>query len=376
MLNSTHQKIVLEVLSLPTAPFVEGAVVDWLERFCRGRRGLRLTRDRAGNVLVHLRRGRSRIRRPVCLAAHLDHPGFIADRMTAPGRLRAHWRGGVKPEYFVGSGVRFHAEDRRTRGRVRSISTYRDGKITRVKSAVLEVSRPVPAGAPGMWALPAPSIGKRLIRAPACDDLVGAAAMVCAVEQILRRRMGAEAYLLFTRAEEVGFAGALNACRLGTVPTKCPVVVVETSSELPSARIGDGPVMRVGDRASVFHPASSAWCDAAATRLAKRDRKFTYQRKLMDGGTCEASAFNQFGYDATCVCLALGNYHNMDVKRKRLAPEYVSLSDFTSLVKLFVELARSTEPYTGKQADLRQRLARIDRQYRRLIDQTRDTPVY
>jgi hypothetical protein len=29
------------------------------------------------------------------------------------------------------------------------------------------------------------------------------------------------------------------------------------------------------------------------------------------GGTCEATAFSTYGYRSTCLCLPLGNYHNM-----------------------------------------------------------------
>ena len=241
MMHPLHRRILLDVLSLPTAPFAEGAVVSYIEGFCRGRRGLTLTRDAAGNILVHLRSRGRRVRRPVCLTAHLDHPGFVADGMIGPGRLRAVWRGGVRAEYFVGARVRFHCDGRWTRGRVRSITQCREGKLKRVNGAVIDVARPVRAGAPGMWDFPDAAIRGRRIRARGCDDLAGAAGMLCCIEEIVRGRLGAEAYFLFTRAEEVGFAGALAASRLKTVPRRCYVVAVETSSELPSARIGDGP---------------------------------------------------------------------------------------------------------------------------------------
>ncbi len=375
MLHPAHQDLLLEALSLPTAPFAEGAVLAYVERFCGSRRGLRLKRDQAGNLLVHLRRGR-RVGRPVCLTAHLDHPGFVADRMLGAKRLRAHWRGGVRPEYFKNSRVRFFADGRWTRATVRSVRLSGEGAARRVADAVVDVHEPVPCGAPGMWDLPDGRIRGRRIVSRACDDLAGVAAMLCAIEEIHRRRVDAEAYFLFTRAEEVGFVGALAACRLKTIPRGCVVVAVETSPELPSARIGDGPIMRIGDKASVFHPAASAWCNGIAADLAKRDKSFTYQRKLMDGGTCESTAYCQFGYEATGVCLALGNYHNMDTKRRRLAAEYVDLADFASLVKWFVELARAHTPYTGGQPELVTRLRKIDRQYRKLVNQTRSTPVY
>lgn len=376
MIHPNHRRIVLEMLSLPTAPFVEGAVVSYLERFCESRPSLKLTRDRAGNLLVHLRRGRRRVKRPICLTAHLDHPGFIADRMRGTNKLRALWRGGVQPPYFVGSRVRFHAEGRWTRGTVRSIETYRDNNIRRVSSAMIDVARPIPAGAPGMWDFPDASIAGGRIKARGCDDLAGAAAMVCCLEEMVRRRMDGDAYFLFTRAEEVGFVGALAACRLNTVPTNSLVVVVETSSQLPFARIGDGPVLRVGDKATVFTPAVTAHCGAVAADLAKRDRGFAYQRKLMDGGTCEASAYGQLGYDATCLCLSLGNYHNMNTRTKRLGAEYVSLRDYVNLVKWFVELSRGRQPYAAVDRNLVARLGKIEKQYKQVLSATRRTPVY
>ena len=187
--------------------------------------------------------------------------------------------------------------------------------------------------------------------------------------------MRAEAYFLFTRGEEVGFAGALAAARLETIPKKCCVIAVETSSELPSARIGDGPILRVGDKASVFHPAVTAHGQAVANDLAARDKRFVYQRKLMDGGTCESSAYCQYGYEATGLCVALGNYHNMDLKRRRLAPEYVDLHDVANLIKGFVAWARGRVAYTGADTALRKRLVALDQQYRSLLTKTRQTPV-
>jgi endoglucanase len=43
----------------------------------------------------------------------------------------------------------------------------------------------------------------------------------------------------------------------------------------------------------------------------KTHPRLKVQRKLMPGGACEATAFGAYGYEATCICLPLGNYHNM-----------------------------------------------------------------
>jgi endoglucanase len=356
-----------ELLSIPTAPFAEHRVIEFLERFCARRKRIALSRDKAGNMLLRVRQGTRRIARPVCITAHLDHPGFVADRMLPKRRVCAFWRGGVPPEYFVGSRVRFHVNGKWVHGRVRSIKTVVRNKRRRVDTANIDVPRDVPPGSIGMWDLPEPKVRPPRIHAPACDDLVGAAAMLACIDRLYRRRLGCDAYFLFTRAEEVGFMGAIAACRLKTIPGKCFVVAMETSTELPNARMGDGPILRVGDRMSVFTPGATLHCRQAADDLAKADKQFKFQRKLMDGGTCESSAYCLFGYDATGLCVALGNYHNADTKRKKIAPEYVDLNDFDNVVKWFVELARAPHPYTGRDDNLRNQLKDVERTYKPLL---------
>lgn len=364
---SIHRKILMEMLSLPTAPFAEHFVIEHIERFCRRRKSLTMSRDAAGNVLVRVRHGRRRVARPVCITAHLDHPGFVSERMTGAGKVRAFWRGGVPPEYFVGSRIRFYLDGRWTKGTIRSIKTVnRDGR-KRVETALIDVSKNIPPGTLAMWDFPDPVIRGHRIHARGCDDLAGAAAMLCAVEELCRRRVGCDVYFLFTRAEEVGFVGAIAAARAKTIPKRCVVVAMETSSERPHARMGDGPILRVGDRASTFTPAATAYCHRIARELEVKDRKFKFQRKLMDGGTCESSAYCSLGYEATGMCVALGNYHNVDATRGRLGPEYIDLHDFDNVVKWFVELAKARHPYTGRDPVLMEQLKGLERTYKPLL---------
>ena len=370
-MHANHRRILTDVLSLPTAPFAEHAVAAYIRAFCAARRGLTLTADRSGNLLVHYRRGAARLAHPVCLTAHLDHPGFVAERMRGPHLLIARWRGGVRPSYFVGARVRFWVEGRWVRGTIERTRVSGRGAAARVETADVRIGTPVPAGAVGMWDLPEPRIDDGFIRARACDDLTGAAAMLCCLEALCRAKTAAEGYFLFTRAEEVGFVGALAATRLKTIPRKCVVVAVENSPQLPSAPIGEGPVLRVGDRATIFTPAATAFCRTVADALAKRDASFKYQRKLMDGGTCESTAYAVRGYAATGICLSLGNYHNMDVQRNRIAPEYVSTGDFEKLVKWFMALIPAARAYTGRDAKLESRLQGIEREYAKLLAATR-----
>ena len=120
--ETVPRRILREMLSIPTAPFAEHRVIDYIARFCDKRRHLNLTRDRAGNVLVRVRVGKRVVKRPVCITAHLDHPGFVADRMTAKDYLRAFWRGGVPRRYFKDSKVRFDVDGEWVHGVIRSVT--------------------------------------------------------------------------------------------------------------------------------------------------------------------------------------------------------------------------------------------------------------
>ena len=63
---------------------------------------------------------------------------------------------------------------------------------------------------------------------------------------------------------------------------------------------------------------------------------------------CEATAFATYGYTSTCVCLPLGNYHNMadidgvlgGARPARIAPEEIAVSDYHGLVRMLEVVAR------------------------------------
>jgi len=82
-------------------------------------------------------------------------------------------------------------------------------------------------------------------------------------------------------------------------------------------------------------------------RLAKADPDFRCQRKLMPGGWCETTAFGCYGYRSVCLCLPLGNYHNMERLERveaglgpaRMGPEFVSIDDCSSLAAMLLVAA-------------------------------------
>jgi endoglucanase len=82
-----------------------------------------------------------------------------------------------------------------------------------------------------------------------------------------------------------------------------------------------------------------------ATELASENRDFRFQRRLMDGGTCEATAFCAAGYRAGGLALPLGNYHNMqglDGGPAGIGAEHILVSDYVSEIELLVRLAESS----------------------------------
>lgn len=293
------------------------AVVDgWLQRHPN----LEAHRDPVGNLVIRP----SGTTPDLWFTAHLDHPGFI---VTEPGTVE--FRGGMRAEYFVDATLDFDVDGAPVAAR---LDAFDHGTgVGAISSSV-----PIPVGSVGRFAYRGIGVHDGLLHAPACDDLAGVAAALTALA--LSPRFG----VLLTRAEEVGFVGAIGAIAAHSIPPHSRVVCIEMSRTLPNAPIGAGPIVRVGDRVSVFDPAlTNRISDIAAGLDAPT------QRKLMDGGACEATAFCAAGWAATCLCLPLGNYHNQgDLDRVEAgsspaiaAPEFISLDDYTGLLTLIGAVA-------------------------------------
>jgi putative aminopeptidase FrvX len=386
-----NEKLLLDLLALPTAPFCEQHVIAYIRAWVAARPNIELSSDRFANLRLRLVRGRPS-KSPLVLAAHMDHPGFQAERMVGPGRVRAVWRGGVAPRYFKDAGVRFftgggfstaaqsspdgHSVGGRfstggqwVRGRIETFTVSNAGGREHVETIVAAVPAKVAAGSVGMWDLPEPRVRGTRLSARSCDDVAGVAAILAAFDTLARGRKPVDVYALLNRAEEVGFVGAIGGCRTRLVPRGGRVISMECSSAKAGATFGGGPILRVGDLSTIFTPNLTAWCRAVAGDLQKRRPEFRFQRKLMDGGTCEASAYNVFGYEATGLCVALGNYHNQG-PRDRIAPEQIDLQDWHDMVDWFVALATSRRPYAADGQPFRKGIAKRERKWTPLLKRT------
>ena len=334
-----------------------------MERWAK-RRNVTVDRDVWGNLMLR-RPGVRRTPNPLVLAAHLDHPAFVVTGVEG-GTIAAEFRGGVQDAYFEGTKVRLWRAGSRqgpgVPGRVAELRPADPAVPGSFKTATLTFARS-PEAEPGdfaTWDLGGSVVKGRgtaaRLHAPVCDNLAGLAAGLAAFGEWLKQKSagdvrGGDVRLLCTRAEEVGFVGAVGAVKSGLLPAGARVVVLENSKASDHAPRGGGPVVRVGDATSTFDPELTGAVAQAAAAVTADDPAFRWQRKLMTGGTCEASAYAVFGHAATCVCLPLGNYHNMNETKVRIEREFIALNDFHGMVRLLAAVAGGVGGGAGNLAD-------------------------
>jgi endoglucanase len=284
--------ITRRILECPTAPTFEARVRAQVGALLEDLPSVTVVEDPFGN-LIALYQGSDAPAR-FAFTAHMDHPGW---------RLRPDREFlGAFPERLLGAAP------------IREFGDF------------------------GMWDLPPFLLKEGRIHSRACDDLIGCTIIVATLRDLATAKAAGSVYGVFTRAEEVGFIGAIQLAKSRKLPSDVTVVSLETSPEWPPATIGAGPIIRVGDRISVFDPATTEYF----VKLAK-SRSQPHQRCLMAGGTCEGTAFRTYGYRSGALCIALGNYHNR-APDDRIETEYVSLSDMIGLIELCVVIAQDQGP--------------------------------
>lgn len=306
--------IIRSILAQPTAPFHEEAVRAEILRLLARYPHVAVEEDDFGNVIAGYERGSHPAQYAV--AAHMDHPGYVDGEFL----------GGVAEAY-----------------RAKNPPTCDFGRFA-------------------MWDLPACEVKDGRIFSRACDDLIGCATIIAMFDELERLDAECSIYGLFTRAEEVGFIGAIHLAKSGRLPPPITIVSLETSSQLAGpAKMGAGVVVRVGDRTSIFDSSATA----VLTQLA-HDKKIPFQRCLMSGGTCEGTAYQLFGFRAAGLCVALGNYHNCGPDLQ-IAAEYVALDDVAAMTALCVAIAQlpidAVRPEISLRAELEAEASELTRRF-------------
>jgi putative aminopeptidase FrvX len=315
-------EVVRSLLAQPTAPFYEDAVRDEIISQLKQCPHVRTERDRFGNLIAYYRR-KTRSAPKWAFAAHMDHPGWVRAKN---GKFQ-----------FLGSVAELYL----ARPRMKEFGEF------------------------AMWDLPAFEFKDGEIHSRACDDLLGCAEIICLFRELEAKKADVHCAGLFTRAEEVGFVGAINLAQSKILSPRTTIFSLETSTPRGSAKIGSGPIIRVGDRISMFDGAATA----RLLQLAQA-AEIPVQRCLLDGGTCEATAYQLYGFTCVAASLALGNYHNC-APGGTIAPEFVSFDDYANMVRLCVAAALSDSQAPDPSRLLRKKLEKNAQSFRPFYRQLR-----
>lgn len=322
-MSDTLTSILKKLLNQPTAPFHEYHVRAQIEQLLLDVPHVELSQDSFGNLLATYRKGKKRSTPVWVLGAHMDHPAWV----KVPGKEDWEFLGGVP----------------------KAVLDQEDS---------IELRKEEGSIAP--WGFPV-HIEDGRIEAPACDDLVGCAVVVAVFLELARLGLDATVHAAFTRAEEVGFLGAWHLAKNWPFGKETAFLSVETSRPVNGAELGLGPIVRVGDRLSVFdHDLVST-----LTRTAM-EQGIRIQRCLLDAGACEASAMQACGFRSAGVSVPLGNYHNMD-DDQNIAPEYVLMEDVKALTNLLVALVGTEHKGLGERT-LEERVNLRSKEYKKHLE--------
>jgi len=333
--SSSTLDLFKRLTSVPTAPFCESAVtrqaLAWINANLK--HSVRVQQRRGGVVVRYQGGGDGPA---LALSAHLDHPAFHLTRISAKGAVGL-LRGRLPPHLLKGSRVEaFGAVSGDNQPLAEGIiGLSKDEKIWPI-----EWTRPPRRGFKPVFAtlaLTPYEISAGWLSSRSIDDLLGCAISLEVVRRAARMKLKTNITVLLSRAEEVGFIGALGLAHEGAVNPCDSVISVECSRALPGTMPGLGPVIRLGDKACVFDPNLTSLLDAAAVKLKRNDQPV--QRRRLVGGTCEATGYLAFGFEASGVAIPLVNYHN-GWGAEKVAPERVRVSDIEPTVQLVLEAAR------------------------------------
>jgi endoglucanase len=365
MTRAELNAILKRILKQPTAPFHEQRVVAEIERFF-SELGWPVGKDAYGNRVAVYKPAKKALKGRIAFVAHTDHPGFEIES-AAGKRAVARWFGGVWRPYFTKAQVEVQSAAGPVKGRVVKVKSPSDAP-NRVETMELKMDGAVAPGDFGQWDLPLFKMDGKLITTRAADDLCSVVAMLALARECQRRDVRHEVWFVFTRAEENGFNGCMGLIEGKMLPPDLAMISLETSKALPGAEQGKGPVIRLGDRLSTYSHELLLYMENQAQKLKKDQRGFSYARKVMDGGACEASVFINYGYTTAGIAFPLGNYHNMGDApgpdgKPVLRAETVHIEDLSNGIELMVAMCANLAQLPLAVANVRKRLVSISKPY-------------
>ena len=350
------------VASPPTVPYHEWRALDAIATELVAL-GLPVEADRYGQLFTQLARGSAK--RSLVFVAHTDHPGFEVIEANGSRGL-ARFRGGIDPTYFRAPfPLIVHRDGQADGHRAQGLGYVSDPVLPDWSAGYCEI-RAERDLAVGDWAvLDLPAFERRgpELHLLSADDLAGCALIIAMLGALRDETRAFDVHAVFTRAEEPGLFGARLIAEDQRIPKDAYVVSVEASNA-QFAPAGEGIVVRAGDYHNTFSNDAEVFLRVAQERIAERG--IPSQRRLLPGGTCEASAFVRLGWVATGLALPNTGYHNAGADG-RLVPEMIRIDDVRSGIALAAEATVAAGEGAEESwwpdvrvvpADIRERLAR------------------
>ena len=342
--NSCPEITILnDLMEIPSSPFYETSISNYIQKYLNFL-GLESKRDQYGNLFCRYTSGSIKNTPAIALIAHMDHPGIelVKQFNKNPDKFLATALGGVPAALFNGTFPVIIVTNQGDRIRAESSPLEKSSNPEKDPNAhlLIQTFEPTNLTPPLQIIFDVPEfyIKDEMIFGRALDDLAGCSAILSAMKDLITNKKDADVFAVFTRAEEIGLIGARLLASNKTIPESTIIVSIESSPVIPGVTQGNGPVIRTGDALTTFDSTAEVILSNAAKSLRKDDPSFQFQRQLMSGGACEATAFAKEGYRVTGIALPLKNWHNATSDLRDpdgdIGPEYISISDYLNAVKL------------------------------------------
>ncbi|MFI5206267.1 MAG: hypothetical protein ACHQVK_04990, partial [Candidatus Paceibacterales bacterium] len=245
------KKQLIEVFSNPTAPFREG----WVQKYIKSELELlkvAFYQDRWGNIVAGVTGPKKlKLATGIALVAHTDHPGFQIKKKLGPTTFLAKWYGG-HPPLMLNASVAIYSPDLIEICQKAEICKKPDKNgFLHIRVANKIAADSVNEKSFGAFNYGAGKFKGDLVYTRTADDLTGVVIILSTLAR-LKKSERKKIIGIFTTAEEVGFKGALGLLKDGALGPKLSAISLEASRQMPEALIGHGPVIRLGDRKTVF----------------------------------------------------------------------------------------------------------------------------
>ncbi len=245
--------------------------------------------DAMGN-LICIKKGTEK---RIMLAAHMDETGVIVTHIDDNGFLRFSGMGGInhfyslhqKVEFYNGTiGVISYEEQVENLKDLKPEKMYIDIGVRTREEARKKVGIGDVAAFVGTFA-----VNENMVISKALDDRAGCAVLIETARAL--KDNNNEIYYVFTTQEEVGLRGAKTAA-YAVNPDLAIVVDVTNPGDTPNAKpsllkIGNGPIIKIMDRASIIHPEMKELLINSAKAL-----NMNYQLKVATSGGTDAGAIS------------------------------------------------------------------------------------